>query len=119
MSRLSDAFGGRQFERGPACGLLAHYAELQAICDALGHAAQQEMAEAIEHGDDVGRERAYGKSLGIRGMLRAVEARSDEWTPVELAMLERIDWSRNQFRFPGLEAFEDVALTEPGAELPT
>jgi hypothetical protein len=116
MNGLSEAFGSRQFSRGADCGLPAHYAELQAVCDALGHAAQQEMAEAIERGDHVGRERAYGKWLGIRGMLRAVEARTDEWTPVELAMLERIDWSRNQFRFPGLEVFEDVALTEPGAE---
>jgi len=28
-------------------------------------------------------------------------------------MLERIDWEREQFRFPGIEAF-DVPLTEPG-----
>lgn len=116
MTGLEDAFASRQFERGPECGLPAHYPELQAVCDALGHAAQQEMADAIERGDDVARERAYGKWLGIRGMLRAVEARSDEWTPLERALLERIDWSRNQFRFPGIEAFEDVALTEPGAD---
>ena len=116
MTGLEDAFASRQFERGPQCGLPAHYPELQAVCDALGHAAQQEMADAIERGDDVARERAYGKWLGIRGMLRAVEARSDEWTPLERALLERIDWSRNQFRFPGIEAFEDVALTEPGAD---
>lgn len=116
MTGLEDAFGSQQFERGPLCGLPAHYAELQAVCDALGHAAQQEMADAIEAGDEVARERAYGKWLGIRGMLRAVEARSDEWTPLERALLERIDWSRNQFRFPGIEAFEDVALTEPGAD---
>src|SRR5438445_643044 len=90
-------------------------AELQALCDALGHAAQQEMADAIECGDEVGRERAYGKWLGVRGILRAVEARSDEWTPLESQMLERIDWQREQFRFPGLEAF-DVAQTEPGAD---
>ena len=115
MSGLFEAFGARQFSRGADCGLPAHYSELQAVCDALGHAAQQEMAEAIERGDAVARERAYGKWLGIRGMLRAVEARSDEWTPTEQAMLERIDWSRNQFRFPGIEVFEDVALTEPGA----
>ena len=116
MSGLFEAFGSRQFSRGSDCGLPAHYAELQAICDALGHAAQQEMADAIERGDAIGRERAYGKWLGIRGMLRAVEARTDEWTLTELAMLERIDWSRSQFRFPGIEVFEDVALTEPGAD---
>jgi hypothetical protein len=29
-------------------------------------------------------------------------------------MLERIDWSTPQFRFPGIEAF-DVEMTEPGA----
>jgi hypothetical protein len=90
-----------------------HYAELQALCDALGHAAQQEMAEAIERGDAAARERAYGKWLGLRGILRAVEARIDEWTPAELQMLERIDWSTNRFRFPGIEAF-DVETTEPG-----
>jgi hypothetical protein len=115
MSGLSEAFGSRAFSRGVDCGLPAHYLELQAICDALAHAAQAEMADAIERGDDIGRERAYGKWLGIRGMLRAVEARSDEWTPLEWTMLERIDWARGQFRFPGIEAFENVDLTEPGA----
>jgi hypothetical protein len=116
VSTLFEAFNSRSFSRGEDCGLPAHYSELQAVCDALGHAAQQEMASAIERGDELGRERAYGKWLGIRGMLRAVEARPDEWTPIERSMLERIDWSRNQFRFPGLEVFEDVPLTEPGAE---
>ena len=100
--------------RPPDCRLPAHYRELQALCDALGHAAQQEMADAIAAGDAQARERAYGKWLGVRGLLRAVEARLDEWTPTERAMLERIDWSNEQFRFPGLEAF-DVPLTEPGA----
>jgi hypothetical protein len=108
-------FGSRQaFSRGPACGLPAHYTELQALCDALGHAAQQEMAQAIELGDTLGRERAYGKWLGVRGILRAIEARTDEWTLLEWQMLERIDWEHERFRFPGLEAF-DVPLTEPGA----
>jgi hypothetical protein len=115
MSGLSDKFGA-PFERGAACGLPAHYLELQALCDALGHAAQNEMTEAIEAGNEVARERAYGKWLGVRGILRAIEARVDEWTPNEWSMLERIDWSRDQFRFPGLEAFEQVALTEPGAD---
>jgi hypothetical protein len=96
-------------------GLSEHYPELQALCDALGHAAQEEMASAIEQGDELARERAYGKWLGVRGFLRAVEARADEWSPVERRMLERIDWERNQFRFPGLEAFERAELTEPGA----
>jgi hypothetical protein len=63
----------------------------------------------------VARERAYGKWLGVRGILRAVEARPDEWTPLEWRMLERIDWERNRFHFPGLEAFEQAELTEPGA----
>ena len=112
MDRFGNASGA---QRAPGCVLPAHYAELQALCDALGHAAQQEMAEAIERDDDVGRERAYGKWLGVRGILRAIEARADEWTPLEWAMLERIDWEREQFRFPGIEAFEGVALTEPGA----
>ncbi|MDQ3810613.1 MAG: hypothetical protein M3336_10010 [Chloroflexota bacterium] len=114
MSGLALRFGGGPYGRGAGCALAAHYAEIQAVCDALGHAAQLEMAEAIERGDEVGRERAYGKWLGIRGMLRAIEARSDEWTPVEQQMLERIDWGAEQFRFPGIEPFE-VPLTEPGA----
>ena len=96
-----------------ASSLANQYADLQALCDALGHAAQQEMAEAIERGDEMARERAYGKWLGVRGILRAVEERIDEWTPTELRMLERIDWDQKQFKFPGIEAF-DVALTEPG-----
>jgi hypothetical protein len=28
-------------------------------------------------------------------------------------MLERIDWKREQFRFPGIDAF-DVSVREPG-----
>jgi hypothetical protein len=100
LSHLAERLGG-------------HYAELQAVCDALGHAAQQEMAEAIERGDEVARERAYGKWLGLRGILRAIEARTDEWTPAEWRMLERIDWAASRFRFPGIEAF-DVETTEPG-----
>jgi hypothetical protein len=116
VSRLTDKFAlSAPAQRSPECVLPAHYAELQALCDALGHAAQQEMAAAIECGDEVARERAYGKWLGVRGILRAVEARPDEWTPLEWSMLEHIDWDNNQFRFPGIEAFEDVALTEPGS----
>jgi hypothetical protein len=91
----------------------AQYPVLQALCDALGHAAQQEMAEAIDRGDEPARELAYGKWLGVRGILRAVEARTDEWTPAEWQMLERIDWAANKFKFPGVEAF-DVETTEPG-----
>ena len=113
MSGLVGKFGRGGVQRSPDCALQAHYAELQALCDALGHAAQQEMADAIARVDDVARERAYGKWLGVRGILRAGEARIDEWTPTELEMLDRIDWDHNQFRFPGLEAF-DVTLREPG-----
>ena len=69
MSALSDKFGSPGGDSG--CSLPTHYPELQALCDALGHAAQLEMAEAIERGDDVSRERAYGKWLGARGILRA------------------------------------------------
>src|ERR671935_2820854 len=102
---LSERFGQGPYQRASECALPAHYAELQALCDALGHAAQQEMAEAIERGDDLARERAYGKWLGLRGILRAVEARSDEWTPAEWQMLERIDWPNERVRFPGVEDF--------------
>ena len=111
---MLSRFSGGPYARGESCALPAHYGELQALCDALGHAAQLEMAEAIEHGDEVARERAYGKWLGVRGILRAVEARPDEWTAREWQMLERIDWQLEQFRFPGIDAF-DVELTEPGA----
>ncbi|MGI9148425.1 MAG: hypothetical protein ACR2IK_18060 [Chloroflexota bacterium] len=71
------------------------------------------MAEAIARDDPEARELAYGKWLGIRGILRAIEARSDEWTPREQEMLARISWPAEQFRFPGIEAF-NVELTEPG-----
>lgn len=113
MAELFPSYRGDGYVRAAACRLPAHYREMQAICDALGYAAQQEMADAIERGDAVARERAYGKWLALRGMLRAVEARGDEWTPAERAMLERIDWAREQFRFPGIERF-DVAPGEPG-----
>jgi hypothetical protein len=109
-----DVYAGQGFARGEGCRLPAHYLELQALVDALSYAAQREMGEAIGRGDQLGRERAYGKWLALRGFLRAVEARTDEWLPDELAMLERIDWQREQFRFPGIEAFEGE-LSEPGA----
>jgi hypothetical protein len=101
----------------PPCTLAAHFAELQALCDALGHAAQLEMTEAILRDDALGRELAYGKWLGVRGLLRALEQRWDEWTPAERAMLERISETGDHFRFPGRDAFE-VALTEPGSSQP-
>jgi hypothetical protein len=112
---LAQRFGGGPYTRGGGCALPAHYGELQALCDALGHAAQLEMAEAIEQGDPLACERAYGKWLGLRGILRAIEARPDEWTPTEWQMLERIDWEHAQFRFPGIEVF-DVLPSEPGAD---
>src|SRR5439155_24311536 len=108
-------FGRVGVQRGAECALQAHYAELQALCDALGHAAQQEMADAIERDDEVARERAYGKWLGVRGILRAVEARTDEWTPLEWQMLERIDWDRERFDFPGVDLFDSAIASEPGA----
>ncbi|GAC1330072.1 MAG: hypothetical protein NVSMB2_28850 [Chloroflexota bacterium] len=115
MSALAEKFGGGPWTRGEACALSAHYGELQALCDALGHAAQIEMSHAIEQGDDLARERAYGKWLGLRGILRAIEARTDEWTATEWSMLERIDWAAERFIFPGSDAFA-VTLTEPGAD---
>lgn len=114
MSDLFDNGWQSSAARNGGCALPRHYAELQALCDALGYAAQQEMAEAIERDDALARERAYGKWLALRGILRAVEIRVDEWLPAELTQLARIDWSRPQFRFPGIEEF-DVVTTEPGA----
>jgi hypothetical protein len=55
----------------------------------------------------------YARGPDVRGILRAVEARPDEWMPEEWQMLERIDWEREQFRFPGIDAF-DVSVREPG-----
>jgi hypothetical protein len=115
VAELLENYRGQGHVRGEGCKLPAHYRELQALCDALGYAAQQEMAEAIASGDSAVRERAYGKWLAYRGVLRAVEARQDEWTANERAMLERIDWTREQFRFPGIEKFE-VPASEPGAD---
>ena len=86
-----ERFPGGPYTRAAGCALPAHYAELQALCDALGHAAQAEMDEAIQRGDGLARELAYGKCW------RAHRLRPSE-----------------QFRFPGIEAF-DVELTEPGA----
>jgi hypothetical protein len=115
MAELLENYRGQGHLRGEGCTLPAHYRELQALCDALGYAAQQEMAEAIERGDSAVRELAYGKWLAYRGILRAVEGRQDEWTANERAMLKRIDWTREQFRFPGIEQFE-VPASEPGAD---
>jgi hypothetical protein len=61
-------------------------------CDALSFAAQLEMSDAIACQDVPARERAYGKWLALRGLLRAVEGRIDEWRPVEIEMLGGIDW---------------------------
>jgi hypothetical protein len=113
VSTLQDRFGGGPYTRAPECALPAHYLELQALCDALGHAAQYEMSQAIDAADDLGRERAYGKWLGLRAILRVIEARTDEWTPAEWDMLERIDWTIERFNFPGVEAFQ-VPTSEPG-----
>jgi len=115
MAGILENYRGHGYVRGDGCQLPAHYLELQALCDALGHAAQLEMAEAIERGDIPARELAYGKWLALKGILRAAEGRTDEWSETEREMLARIDWQREQFRFPGIEAFE-VPLTEPGAQ---
>lgn len=112
---MLERYRGRGFVRGDGCALPAHYSELQAICDALSFAAQREMAEAIEREDGEARERAYGKWLAYRSMLRVIEAREDEWTAEERAMLGRIDWTRERFLFPGYERFE-VAPSAPGAD---
>ncbi len=109
MGNLSRRYGGRGYLRGAGCLLSAHYGELQALCDALSFAAQQEMAAAIETGDSLGRERAYGKWLAFRGILRAVEAREDEWTPAEWEMLERIDWDAERFCVPGADRSESTS----------
>jgi hypothetical protein len=115
MDGILETYRGQGYQRGEGCRLPAHYLELQAICDALSFAAQLEMAEALQRRDSPARERAYGKWLACRGILRAIEGRTDEWTPLEYDMLARIDWQREQFRFPGIEAFE-VAASEPGAD---
>jgi hypothetical protein len=107
MKDVFENYRGHGYVRAAECSLPAHYREIQALCDALGYAAQQEMSEAIERGDALVRERAYGKWLALRGILRAVEVRQDEWSALELSMLERIDWSRETFKFPGIEQFED------------
>jgi ribonuclease HI len=118
ISRLEGKFGGGPCARRAECALSAHYAELQALCDALSHAAQLEMSEAINRQDAVARERAYGKWLGVRGIIRAIEAREDEWTPLEWQMLERIDWDRERFEFPGVGLFDGAVVGEPGAVTP-
>jgi hypothetical protein len=110
---ILENYRGQGYSRHEGCLLPAHYLELQALVDALSFAAQSEMASAIAVDDPLARERAYGKWLGLRAILRAVEGRLDEWTPAEWSMLERIDWSREQFRFPGLERIESQAAEPP------
>lgn len=105
MTAILENYRGQGYPRGEGCQLPGHYLELQALCDALSYAAQLEMARAIELDDVLGRERAYGKWLATRGILRAIEGRIDEWTPAEQDMLARIDWQREQFQFPGIERF--------------
>jgi hypothetical protein len=58
------------------------------------------------------------KWLGVRGIIRAIEAREDEWTPLEWQMLERIDWDRERFEFPGVGLFDGAVVGEPGAVTP-
>ena len=100
--RLAMSSERPAFSRGAACGLPAHYAELQALCDALGHAAQLEMAQRRRAGRH-GRSRAGVRQVARRrGILRAIEARADEWTPVEWRMLERIDGSTNASASPAV-----------------
>ncbi len=113
MADILENYRGHGYVRADGCRLPAHYLELQALCDALSYAAQLEMGEAIRRNDVAARERAYGKWLGLRGILRAIEGRVDEWTPAEGDMLARIDWQREQFRFPGIDSFEGPP-SEPG-----
>lgn len=101
-------------QRGAARVLgVDHDSEYLAQASVAAVAAQQEMAAAIERQDALGRERAIGTWLALRGIMRAVEGRLDEWSVPERAMLERIDWRREQFRFPGIDAFAGPTV-EPG-----
>jgi hypothetical protein len=133
-------------DRGSCTGLAAHYKQIQAIVDALSHAAQMEQASALADAGEAwapafgdgkpapavrawaiaaNRAERYGGAwLALRGILRVIESadfeRGDfthlhaDLTPSERAMLARIDWEREQFRFPGIERFEGVEIVEPG-----
>lgn len=83
----------------------SHYAALQAVCDAIGWTAQEQMAE---HLDDVSLwERYYGIWLGVGWVLRAAESwYSDMEEPFQQAM-KKISWTpgKEYFDFPGREAF--------------
>ena len=48
------------------------------MCDDLSLAARIEMTDALKRDHEPARERAYDKWLALRGILRAVEGRTDE-----------------------------------------
>lgn len=77
---MTGNYRGEGTVRGEGCPLEAHYTQLQAIIDALGHAAQLHMSDAIE-AEDIWRwlaERARGYSNPIRSdcLAAAVECAS-------------------------------------------
>lgn len=104
-----ETYRGEGHQRAPECTLEAHFRQIQAITDALMFAAQLEMTQAIEAGDDAARERAYGKWIGVKGVSRAAEMATYDFTPTELEMWKLIDWENETFNFPGKEAFPSLS----------
>lgn len=146
-SESSDiAYRGEGYVRMPGCDMRAHYAQLQAMCDALGYAAQKLQSESAERTERAYRQAGmrlarlqqrdayaaadeaishrlkanywYGVFQGLRGLLRALEGNTGELHEYEKEMLLRINWDADppHFTVPG---FEHVKLEDqyvPGAE---
>lgn len=108
---MTIAYRGEGHAIQPGCTLKAHYAQVQAVCDALGFAAQQLQAHGVEVGNDSMINYWYGVFQGYRGLLRALEGNTGELEQVEQDMLARIDWDAEvpHFVVPG---FEHVSLQD-------
>lgn len=136
MTRV--AYRGEGHVIQPGCTMQAHYAQIQAMCDAMGFAAQRQQAGFIEKYTNIMAAAAdgtwaklgftdskqclvaavradqlshywYGVFQGYRGLLRALEGNVGELHAVEREMLDRIDWDTPHFVVPG---FEHVKLED-------
>jgi hypothetical protein len=117
----------------PGCHMRAHYDQIQALCDALGFAAQEQQGAEVQkveqhqrragklladfdqrdaytaaraaHEAEKRAEYQYGLFQGYRGLLRALEGNTGELTPREQELMQRIDWDaeRPHFRVPGFD----------------
>lgn len=132
---MTSGYRGEGHVMQPGCTLQAHYIQVQAMCDALGFAAQQAQARELElqqsaqiaagDGSATGDSEAivdylrladkhgrkaeywYGVFQGLRGLLRAIEGNIFELEQLERDMLGRVRWDLDPPRFM-IPGFEDV-----------